>query len=66
MKLKFQTQWYVIQLLQTPVHNARYSVQSSELAINDNDDKQDKNGYDGNGDDAVGGHAAWVVSKRVE
>jgi uncharacterized protein YggE len=46
--------------------NARYSVQSSELAVNDDDDEQDKDGYNGNGDDAVGGHATQIVSMRVE
>jgi hypothetical protein len=42
------------------------SVQSSELAVNDDDDEQDKDGYNGNGDDAVGGHATRDVSMRVE
>jgi hypothetical protein len=45
---------------------AQYSVQSSKLAVNNNDDEQDKDGYDGDGDDAVGGHAARFVSMRVK
>jgi hypothetical protein len=45
---------------------ARYSVQSSKLAVDNNDDEQDKDGYDGNGDDAVGGHATRFVSTHVK
>jgi hypothetical protein len=49
-----------------PYANAQYSVRSSELAINDDDDKQDKDGYDCNGDDAVRGHATRFVSMHVK
>jgi hypothetical protein len=38
--------------------NACCSVHSSELAVNNGDNKQDKNGYNGNGNDAVRSHAA--------
>jgi hypothetical protein len=46
--------------------HAQYSVQSSKLAVNNNDDEQDKDGYDGDGDDAVGSHTTRLVSMRVK
>lgn len=44
-------------MLQTPNANAQGIMTSSELAVNDGNNKQDKDGYNGDGNDAISGHA---------